>query len=82
MWLTDQDEMLHVVFLSSHLAMLKLGYGHDHEFVHAVTYFQHCKGCITIYGFEVDHGFLYGLFVLDLSLMLWTVWKTILVMPD
>ena len=82
MWLIDQDKMRHAVFLFSHLAILKFGYGYDHEFVHTVTYFQHCKGCITIYGFAVDHGFLYGLFVSDLSLMLWTLGKTIMVKPD
>lgn len=47
-----------------------------------VTYFQHCKGSITIYGFPVDRGFIYGIFVLELSLMLWTLGKTILVRPN
>ncbi|GLJ11417.1 hypothetical protein SUGI_0166870 [Cryptomeria japonica] len=47
-----------------------------------VSYFQHCKGSITIYGFAVDRGSIYGIFVLELSLLLWTLGKTIGVGPQ
>lgn len=43
----------------------------------AVTYFEHNKAGITVYGFMLDRTWLHTIFVIQLSLTLWILNKTI-----
>jgi hypothetical protein len=43
----------------------------------AVSYIQHSNAGISIYGFVLDRGFMYALFGLELSLVLFILGLTI-----
>ena len=45
--------------------------------VDAVTYFEHNKAGITVYGFMLDRTWLHTIFAIQLSLTLWILNKTI-----
>jgi hypothetical protein len=44
----------------------------------AVTYLQHSRAGISLYGFVLDRGFLYAMFGVTFSLTLFILGKTII----
>ncbi|XP_057723905.1 uncharacterized protein LOC130939857 [Arachis stenosperma] len=49
----------------------------EHAIYTIMTYLQHNKGGITLYGFTLDRGLLHTLFAFELSLVLWILSKVV-----
>ncbi|KAH7435394.1 hypothetical protein KP509_06G062900 [Ceratopteris richardii] len=71
----DLNESLHLLGSTRNL----LSSSHSFRKRHAlVTYLQHCCAGISVYGFILDRGCLYTIFALELSIVLWTLGRTLI----